>query len=102
MKLLLLFLSLLHFTTWAGDVTKGADVYQKCIACHGTDGWGKKSQRAPSLAGQFDWYIEAQIFAIKKEERKNNNTSKMLPFVKNLSDEDIKNVSAYISQMKEK
>ena len=83
----------------AQDLKTGANLYKKCIACHGNDGYGKASQKAPMIAGQFDWYVSAQITAIQTGERDNKNARKMLPFVKNLSANDIKDLSAYISSL---
>ena len=81
---------------------EGAKLFKKCMACHGADGYGKKSQKAPMIAGQHEWYIEAQVKAIKSGARSNNNTKKMVPYVKDLSDQDIKNLASYISQLPKK
>lgn len=97
MKILALLLSLLFsFGVFAAD---GAKLYKKCISCHGKDGYGKKSQKAPSIAGQYDWYIEDQIKQIRDKKRTNKNTKKMYPFVKKLKDADIKALAEYISKM---
>lgn len=80
-------------------VKRGEDLFKKCIACHGKDGMGKKSQKAPMLAGQFDWYLVSQITAIRDEKRVNANTKKMYPFVKSLDEGQIKDLAAYISQL---
>jgi cytochrome c553 len=84
----------------AGNLESGAKLYKKCIACHGKDGMGKKSQKAPMIAGQYDWYIKSQVTAIKTKKRNNANTKKMYPFVKKLSDQDIDDLAAYISGLK--
>ncbi len=86
----------------AQDLARGEKLYKKCTACHGNDGLGKKSQKAPMIAGQFEWYLKEQIYNIKNGTRANNNTKKMMPYVKNLSDEDISNLSAYIASMPKK
>lgn len=98
-SLLTLLFSFQVYTFAAGDAAKGEVLYKKCMACHGKDGMGLKSQKAPMLAGQFDWYIETQVTAIRDGARANNNTKKMLPFVKNLTTQDIKDLSAYISAL---
>ena len=87
---------------FAQDATKGKDLFQKCIACHGADGYGKKSQQAPMLAGQYAWYISKQIKDIKNKIRENSNTNKMYPFVKNLSDKEIEDLAAYIESLPKK
>ncbi len=83
----------------AQNIKNGENLYKKCITCHGADGMGKKSQQAPMIAGQYDWYIESQIIAVQKKERDNANAKKMYPFVKNLKAEEIKDLAAYIAQM---
>ena len=90
-------LILLSVSTLAQDAAKGAKLYSKCISCHGSQGEGKKSMKAPRIAGQFDWYIYKSLVDFKKGERKNPT---MLPFIKNLSDQDYKDLSAYISTLK--
>ena len=85
------------------DLTKAKEIAEgMCVACHGADGMGKKSQQAPMLAGQYDWYVLKQIKAIKSKERNNANTAKMYPFVKNLSDSDMENIAAYVQSLPKK
>jgi cytochrome c553 len=104
MKLIALFFVCFttSFSVMAADVEKGKALYQKCVACHGVDGYGKKSQAAPLLAGQYDWYIADQIRKIKNQERKNANATKMYPFVKNLTDGEIEDLAAYIQTLVKK
>ncbi len=84
-------------TVQAADAQKGQALYQKCILCHGENGEGKKSQNAPQLAGQFDWYIVKALNDFKSGARKN---PVMMPYIKGLSQTDFENLAAYISQMK--
>jgi cytochrome c553 len=91
--------TLTTLTAFAQDAANGEKLYSKCISCHGKEGMGMKAQKAPMIAGQYDWYIEAQVNAIIKKERDNANTKKMMPFVKNLSEKDIKDLAAYISKL---
>ncbi len=99
---LLVMVLLCSFHLYAQDVKNGEKLFGKCAACHGTDGMGKKSQNAPMLAGQHDWYIKTQINNIKNQVRTNGNVKKMYPFVKNLSDGEISDLAAYISQLAKK
>ena len=78
------------------ELKRGHALYKKCIACHGKAGEGKKSQKGPALGGQFDWYIEEQIVLIQKGKRINKV---MLPYVKRLSSQDVKDLAAYISKL---
>ncbi len=101
MKSLIALLSFIGFSICvfgAGDAAKGQVLFKACIQCHGENGRGNPNEEAPSIAGQYDWYIVSSINQFKKGvERKN---PKMLPFIKNLSDSDINDLAAYISQMK--
>lgn len=69
----------------------------KCYTCHGKEAQGLKSQLAPRLAGQFDWYILAQLNAFKNKTRIN---VKMEPYIKKLTAEDFQDVASYLSQLK--
>ena len=99
LQLKLIFFTLIFssvaFAQVSGSAEKGAKLYKKkCVACHGKQGEGKKSQKAPKLAGQHDWYLYEQLVAIQSGKRVNK---KMMPFVKGLSDQDLKDLAVYIS-----
>lgn len=100
MKILIFtFTLLLMSVANAGDAERGSKLYNKCMSCHGKDGMGKKSQNAPMIAGQYDWYIVTQIKNIISGKRENKNTKKMYPFVKNLNEQDIQDLAAYIASL---
>lgn len=100
MKLFAVVVLLISSQAWAtGSIDNGAKLFKKCISCHGSNGMGKKSQNAPMIAGQYDWYIVTQVSAIQSKKRQNKNTKKMFPFVKKLSKQDIEDLAAYISAM---
>ena len=44
-----------------GDSDRGAVLYQNCATCHGSDAGGMYLSNAPTLAGQYDWYLETQL-----------------------------------------
>ena len=88
---------ILSTCTWAQDASRGQALYKKCISCHGASGEGKKSMKAPKLAGQFDWYLVDQLNSFKSLKRKN---TKMYPFIKNLNEQDFKDLAAYLSSLK--
>lgn len=96
------FAVLINMNLLAADASKGEVLFKKCVSCHGKDGYGKASQKAPLLAGQHAWYTEAQIKNIRDEKRTNKNTKKMYPFVKNLTDAEISDLAAYIETLKKK
>lgn len=97
--LLTLFVFIFSLATYAaGDAAKGAALYKTCVQCHGENGRGNPTEEAPMIAGQYDWYIVSSIKQFKAgTERKN---PKMLPYISNLSDQDIEDLAAYISSMK--
>lgn len=98
MKFIVLALAFYSANTFSQDVNKGKELYATCIECHGEKGLGNVEKEAPKLAGQYDWYIESSIKAFKTGTDRKNPV--MLPFIKNLSDKDIKDLAAYISQLK--
>lgn len=77
----------------AGDVKAGRAKALMCQACHGLDGLSKTPD-APSIAGQTEPYIVAQLQAYKSGARKNDAMSVVAP---SLSDTDIEDLAAYFS-----
>lgn len=78
---------------------RGYSVYfklGKCSTCHGKYGEGKKSQKAPRLAGQHEWYLSKQLTQMKSGIRVN---AKMNPYLKKLSKQDFEDVSHYLSKL---
>jgi len=67
-----------------------------CAGCHGANGISA-NDLWPNLAGQQKGYLEKQITAFKSGERKDPMMNSM---VQALSDQDIKNISAYYSSLK--
>lgn len=80
----------------AANIKDGKKKAASCFACHGVDGIGTAPMN-PSLAGQGATYLEKQIQAFKKGERKDPTMTAM---VANLSDKDIKNIAAYFASLK--
>lgn len=48
-----------------GDPAAGETRFALCATCHGADGKGNKDMGAPTLAGQADWYMYAQLQKFK-------------------------------------
>ena len=78
------------------QLVSGDALYKKCIVCHGKTGQGKSSQNAPAIGGQHDWYLADQIKNMRDGKRINQI---MMPYIKNLSDQDIQDLAAYISKL---
>lgn len=84
------------------DLAKGKQIAENvCAACHAADG-NSGIAMYPKLAAQDARYIELETLAIKKGERTTGSSAAMAPMVQNLSDEDIRNVSAYYAQQQPK
>ena len=71
-----------------------------CVGCHGSDLEGNDALSSPAIAGQWDWYIQAQLQKYKAGLRGNDptdaNAYSMRNFVKDLSTKEIADISAYI------
>ncbi len=81
------------------ELKNGHQVYTKtgkCVTCHGKTGLGKKSQNAPKISGQHDWYLYDQLRNMKSGKRVNKV---MNPYLRRLSDQDLKDVSTYLSKL---
>ncbi len=78
------------------QLVAGHKIFGQCIACHGKGGEGKASQKAPHIGGQYDWYIEKQLTDMKAGARIN---AAMMPILKGLSPQDMKDAAAYVSQL---
>jgi cytochrome c553 len=90
------FANLLSSSSFAQDAAKGKVLFATCIECHGEAGNGNPEKKGPRLSGQHDWYVIKQITEIKSGVRKN---PEMMPFVLKLSEQDIKDLAAYITTL---
>lgn len=87
------------------DAAKGATLYSggdasrgvmACVACHGVAG-GSTVSVNPKLAGQHAAYIDKQLHDFKGPSR---NHAVMSGIAKGMTDEEIRNVAAYLDQQK--
>lgn len=81
----------------------GAKLYMEktCVACHGKDAKTPlKGMPYPKLAGQNAAYAEAQMKDIKSGARNNGQTAAMKGVMHLVSDEEIKVLSIYLSNLK--
>lgn len=85
------FVSLAH----AADVVAGKEKAEMCIACHG-EGGVSQLENTPSLAGQPEEFMQWQLVFFRAGIRKNDQ---MQPVVGPLSNEDIRNLSAYFASL---
>ena len=78
------------------QLKRGHQLYKKCVICHGKGGQGKKSQKAPAIGGQHDWYLKDQLLIMQKQIRVNKT---MYPYIKNLTTQDMEDLASYISKL---
>ncbi len=78
----------------AGDAALGAQKAAVCIACHGATGSSVNSEW-PSLAGQSEAYIVAQLKQFQQGKRTN---PLMTPMAVGLTEGDMKDLGAHFSQ----
>lgn len=80
----------------AVDLEKGKEINGTCAACHGEFGAGGKKGEYPRIAGQRVSYLENQLKSFRARTRVN---IPMYPYTqeRELSDEDIKDISAYLT-----
>jgi cytochrome c553 len=77
-----------------GSIEAGAAKSATCVACHGPAG-NSVNPEWPSLAGQNEHYLRQQITLFRDADRPN---PLMYPMVKDLTDQDILDLSAYFSR----
>ena len=96
---LLLSSSLLFSTAaLAQNLERGKEINATCAGCHGEFGQGGKKGEYPRIAGQRAAHIADQLRAFRSRTRIN---LPMFPYTqeRELSDEDIKDVSAYLASV---
>jgi cytochrome c len=91
--------ALICSTAFAGDGAK-LFVEKTCTACHGKDGKKPLMPDYPKIAGQNVKYIEKQMADIKSGARANGNSAAMKGVMVIVSDEEIKDLAAYVSKLK--
>lgn len=82
-------------TTLKGDPAQGKTKAALCAACHGVAGVSV-NPLWPSLAGQQEQYLVKQIKAFRDGEREEIT---MQPFVANLTDQDVADLSAFYANL---
>lgn len=97
--ILLCFASLSYAKEYEIDLELGEEINEVCAGCHGEYGEGGKQGEYPRLAGLPAEYIAQQLNLFKEEKRKN---MPMRPYAneRELPDEDIPSIAAFLSQIK--
>jgi len=84
-------------TTW-GDAKAGQTKASACAACHGADG-NSSDPQYPRIAGQSERYVAHQIALIASGQRTGTAVA-MVPFVKDLTPQDMRDIGAYFATQK--
>ena len=85
-------------TTW-GDATAGQAKAAACAACHGADG-NPSVEMYPSIAGQSERYAAQQMALIANGRRTSGAAVAMVPFVQDLTAQDMRDIGAYFATQK--
>ena len=82
-----------------GDAAAGKERFYTCVGCHGIPDYSNAypTYHVPKLAGQHATYIVSALKAYRSGARKH---STMHAQASSLSDQDIKDIAAYLSQQK--
>ncbi len=83
----------------AGD-GKALFAEKTCTACHGKDAKTPIMPDYPKIAGQNEAYIVRQMTDIKSGARSNGNSAAMKGVMVLVTDQDIKDLAAYVSKLK--
>ena len=80
----------------------GAALYKEkaCFACHGPKGDKTLLPNYPKIAGQNAAYAEQQMKDIKSGERANGQSAAMTYIMREVSDEEIKVLAAWLESLK--
>ena len=102
MKYQLILAALATASIAAPALADGKALYleKTCIACHGKDAKKPLTPEYPKLAGQNAKYAERQMLDIKSGARANGNSAAMKGVMHLVTDEEIKELAKYLSEIK--
>jgi cytochrome c553 len=80
----------------ASPTERGEQIYAGCVACHGSGGEGGVG---PSLAGQTGDAIYSKLLQYKNGETRGPQSALMWAQAGTLSDEDMKNIGAFVESL---
>ena len=87
-----------------GDASRGAELFQLCAQCHGTDGGGNHGVNAPAIAGLDRWYVEGQLRKFRSGVRGAHPDDvtgmQMRPMATSLrTDDDLRAVATHVAKL---
>ena len=80
----------------SGDINKGSELVDSCVACHGLDG-NSISTDWPNLAGQNQRYLFEQLKYFRDGDRMNALMMSVTPYLQTLTDKDLLDIAAFYS-----
>ncbi len=83
----------------ADTVAAGQEKYVQCASCHGADGRSTVMGNYPKIGGQNPEYLETALKAYRDGRRQGTYAALMVAVAKQLSDQDIANLAAYIQSL---
>ena len=98
-KLLVLSLSLFTFNISADQFEIGKKKAQVCMTCHGTEGIAS-IPTYPNLQGQHSEYLVEALKAYKEKRRTGGFAMLMQPQADALTEQDMKDIAHYFSNIK--
>lgn len=82
------------------EAGKAAVAKFNCASCHGADFNTPIDPAYPKLAGQHKDYLAHSLVAYRRGTGSNSRTNPIMgPLAKQLSDQDIKNIAAYLHSL---
>ncbi len=102
MKKVMAFVALAVFSSVPAMAADGAKLYAEktCSACHGKDGKKTLMPDYPKIAGQNKAYVLKQMMDIKSGARANGNSAAMKGVMVIVTDDEMKALADFVSQMK--
>lgn len=93
-----------------GNAANGKTIFNQgkgaaapCMSCHGDNGQGNDDMGAPRLANQGEAYIVKQLTDFANDKRVPSGLGAVMPgFAKELSEQDRRDVAAYLSSIQSK
>lgn len=90
-------------TPYSFAESRGAQLFDLCIQCHGPQGYGNKAIGAPAIAGLPEWYVVKQLETFASGGRgkhpDDDAGNRMRPMARTLNGDDVKVVAAYVAAL---
>jgi cytochrome c553 len=83
-----------------GDVARGAELYEQCISCHGSDASGQANGTVPRLAGQYEQVLLKQLVDFRYGKRWDYRMESLADRHHLEGARELADVAAYIVQLK--